>query len=96
MTYILTTQTNSTRANFEKVDAVIGPEVPSGLIARYVGTDGNGLCITTIWSSKADSDRFAAERLFPALRQVFGELPGEPATAVGFEAADDLVIEVAR
>jgi len=96
MTYILSTQTGSTRANFEEVEAAIGPEVPAGLIARYVGTNELGLCVTAVWSSKADSDRFTAERLFPALREVFGELPGEPMTSVGFEAADDLVIEVAR
>ena len=96
MTYITCTQTGSTLDNFEKVDAALGPQVPTGLVARYVGTNEHGFCVTAIWSSKADSDRFTAERLFPALREVFGELPGDPMAAISFEAVDELVIEVAR
>ena len=61
--------------------------------ARYVGVNELGLGITTVWASKADSDRFTSERLFPAIRQVFGNEPGEPMAMVGYEAADELVIE---
>jgi hypothetical protein len=95
MRYILTTQSGTTLDDFSKVAAVIGPDMPSGLLARYVGVSQTGLCITTIWASKVDSDRFTAERLFPALRQVFGREPGEPAALVGYEAVDDLTVEAA-
>jgi hypothetical protein len=96
MTYILSTQTGGTLDGFGRVETVLGPDVPAGLIARYVGTNETGLSITTVWASKADSDRFSAERLFPALREVFGEEPGEPVAMIDFVAVDDLVIEVAR
>jgi hypothetical protein len=93
MRYILTTQSGATLDDFNKVAAAIGAEPPTGMLARYVGTNEIGVCITTIWASKADSDRFTVERLFPALRQVFGREPGEPTAAVGYEAVDELVIE---
>jgi hypothetical protein len=96
MTYVLTTQSGTTLDQFNEVDAAIGPEVPAGLLARYVGANDTGVAITAVWASKADSDRFTAERLFPALRQVFGSEPGDPAAMVGFDAVDDLVIETAR
>jgi hypothetical protein len=93
MRYILTTQTGVGLEEFGKVDEALGPERPAGLIARYVGVNELGLGITTVWASKADSDRFASERLFPALRQVFGGEPGEPIAMVGYETTDELVIE---
>jgi len=96
MTYTLSTQTGGTIDDFRRVEAILGPEVPAGLIARYVGTDDVGLCITTVWGSKADSDRFSAERLFPALREAFGDDPGAARAMIAFEAVDDLVLEVAR
>jgi len=96
MTYILSTQTPATLDDFGKVDRALGDVVPTGLLARYVGTNELGLCITTVWASKADSDRFTVERLFPALESVFGHAPGAPMVAVAFEAVDELVIEAAR
>ena len=93
MRYILTTQTGAGLEEFGKVDDALGPERPIGLLARYVGVNELGLGITTVWASKADSDRFTSERLFPAIRQVFGNEPGEPVAMVGYEATDELVIE---
>jgi hypothetical protein len=48
---------------------------------------GDGLAVVAIWETKAQSDRFAAERLEPALHQVHGPdlLPGQ---FTGFEALD--------
>ena len=94
MRYILTTQTGAGLEEFCKVDEALGPGADqSGCWRADVGVNELGLGITTVWASKADSDRFTSERLFPAIRQVFGNEPGEPMAMVGYEATDELVIE---
>ena len=50
-----------------------------------------GLAITTVWESKAHSDRFATEHLVPAIRDIAGDaINGGPGILVGFEATDAL------
>jgi hypothetical protein len=45
-----------------------------GLITWAAGTDASGLQVVAAWESKAHSDRYAAERLFPAFQE-FGLAP---------------------
>ena len=86
MTYILTTNgTAGDREAFLKiVDRV--HEHADGLIARFAGVNERGLAITAIWESKAQSDRFAAEHLFPAVREIVGACTVAPPVMVEFEA----------
>ncbi len=77
-------------ADYEKVGRYLGDGPPEGLLARYGGETGDGLAVVAVWETKAQADRFAAERLEPALHQVHGPdlLPGQ---FTGFEALDVFV-----
>jgi len=44
------------------------PQDIDGLLAWAAGTDENGLQVVTVWESKAQMDRWAAEQLFPAFQ----------------------------
>jgi len=61
----------------EKIDFDGNP--PSGLVfhAAYPRED-DGFRVFEVWDSREDFDRFEEERLMPAVREVFGEDPGEP------------------
>jgi hypothetical protein len=79
----------------EKFDAVmeqVGGE-PEGLHARYVGTTGGELRVVTVWESKADADRFFAERLGPALAKVLGPEPVGTPEVLGIDVARAYVRE---
>lgn len=58
-----------TMDGFHNVNKHIGPEAPPGLILAAGGPTEEGIAILAVWDSKADFDRFAAERLGPALAQ---------------------------
>ena len=48
---------------------------PDGLIAHTLGkTDAGNWQVVDIWRSREDNDRFAEERLEPAMRAVAGEM----------------------
>jgi hypothetical protein len=51
--------------------ARLGDDHP-GAIARFVGETAGGLRVISVWESKADSDRFFAERLGPVVAQMLG------------------------
>jgi hypothetical protein len=89
MTYIISTNSPGDEATFRKVGPLVDAS-PEGLIALYAGPGGDGLSVTAIWESKAHSDRFTAEQLLPALRQVAPNA-GPPTTMIEFEAFDDVV-----
>jgi hypothetical protein len=92
MTYMLSTQTPATPEDFEAVDAIVGPDMPTGLLARYIGVTDVGVAVTTMWASKADADRFFVERLRPAVQQVAGmDEPTQPASAIGFDVTHELL-----
>jgi hypothetical protein len=48
----------------------LGNEPIEGLIATYAGTGLEGLCVISVWESKAHADRFTAERLVPTLQRL--------------------------
>lgn len=90
MTYIITT--NSTGADFDTYCKVADRVQPHahGRIAHYAGMNEAGLAITTIWESKAHSDRFATEHLLPALQDIVGcAADSGPGIIVGFDATDE-------
>lgn len=93
MTYIISTNGPGDEATFRKVGDLVGDR-PEGLIALYGGASGAGLSITAVWESKAHSDRFTAETLFPALRQL-GIEPGTPTSMIEFETFADVVAPLA-
>ena len=87
MTYLITTNHAGDPEAYRKVvEHFDGPT--AGLVARYAGMNDHGLAITSVWESKAHSDRFAAEQLAPALRVVVGDVDLGPSVVVDFEAFD--------
>ncbi|MDQ4091233.1 MAG: hypothetical protein M3163_13170 [Actinomycetota bacterium] len=76
---------------FDKVLAHTGGD-PDGLQARYVGrADDDKLRVITVWDSKADSDRFFAETLGPALARALGPEPVGAPEAIGIDVARSYV-----
>jgi len=93
----MTTQTPSTPEQFEAVDAAIGDQVPTGLLARYLGVTEAGVAVTALWASKADADRFFVERLRPAIQQVHGvdePMPSHP--TIGYDVTHELLPSASR
>lgn len=82
--------------SIEQFDAVIAQlgENPEGQVGRYVGTAQDGkLRIVSLWESKADADRFFAERLGPALATVLGPEPLGAPEVVGIDVERSYVRE---
>ena len=77
-------------ADYQAVIDDLGGDAPQGLLMSLVGEADGGLHIVDVWESKAQADRFAAERLFPAFQRT-GRTPGADATYVAFETADIVV-----
>lgn len=57
--------------HYMKVMDAVGPEPVQGLIVHAAGPTAAGIQIITIWTSRADQERFITERLHPA----FATLP---------------------
>jgi hypothetical protein len=72
-------------AEYEKVQRELGPEPPAGSLRHRVGTVDGALVIVDEWATRADADRFAAERLFPAFERA-GVRPGPSVEITAFEA----------
>lgn len=70
---------------YEAIRRSIGDAPIAGQLAHLVGVSDGALQIVDVWSSKAEADRFAAERLFPAF-QSSGLRPGSDASYTTFEA----------
>lgn len=58
-----------------------------GHIAMIAGEADGELHVVDVWASKADADRFAAERLFPAFART-GRGPGADSSYVAFSTED--------
>src|SRR5215472_14697049 len=53
-------------ADYHKIIEQIGPTPIAGRLSHYVGEQSGALLIVDVWDKRADADRFAADRLFPA------------------------------
>lgn len=52
---------------------------PAGLLAHAVAPiEGGGMRFWEVWESEEHMNRFEQERLLPAMREAFGEVPGGP------------------
>lgn len=71
---------------YERVERELGPAPKAGLRSHHVGVVDGVLVVVDIWDSRADADRFAAERLFPAFERV-GTRPGTAVDITAFESA---------
>ncbi len=71
----------------EKVAAIIGDQKPDGLLLRAAGeVDGRWKAVS-IWESKEAFERFAEERILPAVKEALGEeMPAGPPPTEWFEA----------
>lgn len=52
------------------VNRELGDEPVEGLIATYAGTGPDGLCVISVWETKAHADRFTTEQLIPTLQRL--------------------------
>ncbi len=59
--------------NYERLVAVLGDEVPAGLIVHVAGPTDSGFRIIDVWESQAAWERFRNERLRPAVRRLAGD-----------------------
>ena len=48
---------------------------PDGFISHHAGPTANGWLVFDVWESQGDFERFAQERLAPAMQGAFGEVP---------------------
>jgi hypothetical protein len=90
MTYLMTTNHDGDPETYRKVCERVDGHT-DGMIARYAGMNDRGLAVTVVWESKAHSDRFAAEHLFPALQDIVGPSHEAPSIVVDFEAFEAYV-----
>ena len=54
----------------KKLTEAIGDEPVKGMIIHAAGTSPNGVYSLDLWETKADSERFFAERMMPVLQQL--------------------------
>jgi hypothetical protein len=73
--------------DYHRVIEALGPEPFSGRRSHWVGEKAGALHIVDVWRSRADADRFAAERLFPAFEQARLRTAGSE--IVDFETAEE-------
>jgi len=71
-----------TQDNYDKLLQGLGMEkgsedLPRGLIFHVAGPTDRGWQVVDVWESRADFDRFFAERLGPAIR-LSGVVPATP------------------
>ena len=86
MTYVHISRTPGVDLEgYEAVRRAIGDQPVEGQLAHLVGMADGALQIVDVWTSKAEADRFAEERLFPAF-QSSGMRPGTDASYTTFDA----------
>jgi hypothetical protein len=73
-------------AEYERIHGGIGPAPVPGLIGHHVGVVDGTLVVVDVWETRADADRFAAERLFPAFERA-GVHPDASVDITAFESA---------
>lgn len=80
MSYAMVSQSPGVGLEWHRaLERELGDEPVDGLIATYAGTSSDGLCVISIWESKAQADRFTVEQLFPTLARL-GVTPDRQST----------------
>lgn len=88
MPYVIVTRTPGGNLDqYRAVAAEIGGEPVPGRLAFAVGEAAGALHTVEVWDTRASSDRFASERLFPAFTRS-GVQPGPDSTYVSFETGE--------
>jgi len=64
--------------DYERLTAVLGDEVPEGLIVHVAGRTDSGFRIIDVWESREAWERFRDERLRPAARRAADDGALEP------------------
>jgi hypothetical protein len=72
-------------ADYEEIARELGSAPIAGQNSHHVGLDGGALVIVEVWDSRADADRFTAERLFPAFERA-GVRPDPSIDITAFDA----------
>jgi hypothetical protein len=86
MSYVhITRSAGADMDTYERVDRELGPAPVEGQTSHHVGVVDGELVIVDVWRSRADADRFAAERLFPAFERA-GVTPDAATDITAFEA----------
>ena len=87
MSYVhITRSPGLAMAEYERIHHEIGPAPVAGLIGHHVGVVDGTLVVVDVWDTRADADRFAAERLFPAFERA-GVQPDASVDITAFESA---------
>jgi hypothetical protein len=86
MSYVHVSRSPGTgMAEYEKIERELGPAPIAGQSSHHVGVVDGALVIVDVWDSRADADRFAAERLFPAFERA-GVRPDASVDISAFDA----------
>jgi hypothetical protein len=71
MSYAMVSQSQGVGIEWHHaLERELGAEPVDGLVATYAGTGPDGLCVISVWESKAHADRFTAEQLVPTLQRL--------------------------
>ena len=73
-------------AEYGRIHHEIGAAPVAGLIGHHVGVVDGTLVVVDVWDTRADADRFAAERLFPAFERA-GVRPDPSVEIIAFDSA---------
>ena len=85
MTYVqISRSPGSGMDDYERVERELGAAPIDGQSGHHVGVVDGALVIVDVWRSRADADRFAAERLFPAFERA-GVKPDASVEITAFE-----------
>lgn len=86
MSYVhITRSAGADLDTYERIDRELGAAPVEGQTSHHVGVVDGTLVIVDVWRSRADADRFAAERLFPAFERA-GVTPDAGTDITAFEA----------
>lgn len=78
MAVLMTLEFEASVEDYDKVNEVLGKDVPDGMIA-HVGIDlGGKMKVVDIWESAEDFAKFGQERLGPAVAEALGDGGAEP------------------
>lgn len=71
MSYAIVTQAPGVDISWHHtLERELGDDPIDGLIATYAGTGPDGMCVISVWESKAHAERFTAELLVPTLQRL--------------------------